>query len=57
MGIAGRPPLEHLADGEELLDGRLLQHDPDALQHAPAVVARVEAEHRDAAGVRGLVAL
>ena len=40
-----------LADGEELLDAGLLQHDPDALFERPLAAHRVVAEDRDGAGV------
>ena len=57
MGVVGGAPFQHLTHGEELLDGGLLEHDPDALEHPPAVVAGVEAEHGDLARGRCLVAL
>ena len=49
--------LEHLADGEVLLQARVLQHDPHALAHRALAVGGVVAEHRDLAGVAQPVAL
>src|SRR5208283_6160974 len=57
MGVVRRPPPQHLADGQELLHGRLLQDDPDALEHSPPIMPGVVPQYGDLAGARCLVAL
>ena len=49
-GVARRVHRQHLADGEDPLDPRRLQHDADAVVERPVGPARVDAEHRDLAG-------
>ncbi len=51
MGVVDGAAGEGLADGEELLDGRLLQDDADPLEHGPPLRGRIEAEHPHLAGV------
>jgi hypothetical protein len=57
VGVRGGVELDHLANGEVLLEALLLEHDADPLAECAVVLGGVESEHVQLAGVGGPVAL